>query len=92
MNLESNARDRLEYLLGKSRLASITKSEENELRNILCKVTPSSKDLDLDAVIRLGLLLTGARILITPEMQKKALGEVIGSSPLPRYKKSKVQR
>lgn len=59
MILEPSKKERLEYLLGKSRLEGISKSEEEDLRNVLSDVTPSSKDLSLDELTHIGLLITG---------------------------------
>lgn len=69
MNLTSQEVERMEYLLGKSRLNHLTNKEEYVLRDLITKENPSAKDNSLDELIKLGLILVGFYIL------SKALGE-----------------
>jgi hypothetical protein len=69
MNLMPQEFERMQYLLGKSRLSYLTKNEESELRYLIVKENPSANDSSLDDVVKLGLILIGLYIL------SKALGE-----------------
>lgn len=69
MNLTPQEVERMEYLLGKSRLSYLTKKEEYVLRDLIAKENPSAKDNSLDDLIKLGLILVGLYIL------SKALSE-----------------
>ncbi len=69
MNLTPQDVERMEYLLGKSRLSYLTKKEESILRDLIVKENPSAKDNSLDELIKLGLILVGLYVL------SKALGE-----------------
>ncbi len=69
MNLTPQDVERMEYLLGKSRLSYLTKKEEYVLRDLIAKENPSAKDNSLDELIKLGLILVGLYIL------SKALSE-----------------
>jgi hypothetical protein len=63
MNLTPQEVERMEYLLGKSRLSYLTKEEEYILRDLITKENPSAKDNSLDELIKLGLILVGLYIL-----------------------------
>ncbi|VVB56160.1 Uncharacterised protein [uncultured archaeon] len=63
MNLTSQEVERMEYLLGKSRLSYLTKKEESILRDLIVKENPSAKDNSLDDLIKLGLTLVGLYVL-----------------------------
>ncbi len=69
MNLTPQELERMEYLLGKSRLNHLTTQEEYSLRNLIAKENPSAKNNSLDDLIKLGLILVGLYIL------SKALSE-----------------
>jgi len=69
MNLTPQEVQRMEYLLGKSRLSHLTNKEEYVLRDLITKENPSAKDYSLDEIIKLGLILVGLYIL------SKALSE-----------------
>ena len=69
MNLTPQEVERMEYLLGKSRLYHLTNNEEYVLRDLIAKENPSAKDNSLDELIKLGLILVGLYIL------SKALSE-----------------
>ncbi len=63
MNLTPQEVERMEYLLGKSRLSYLTKKEDSVLRYLIAKENPSAKDSPMDDLIKLGLILVGLYIL-----------------------------
>lgn len=69
MNLTPQEFERMEYLLGKSRLSYLTKKEESILRSLIAKENSSAENSSLDDLIKLGLILVGLYIL------SKALSE-----------------
>lgn len=69
MNLTPQEYERMEYLLGKSRLSYLTKKEESILRSLIAKENSSAENSSLDDLIQLGLALVGLHIL------SKALSE-----------------
>ncbi len=69
MNLTPQEFERMEYLLGKSRLSYLTKKEEIILRSLIAKENSSANDSSPDDLIKLGLILVGLYIL------SKALSE-----------------
>ncbi|HLB69667.1 MAG TPA: hypothetical protein VJJ51_01340 [Candidatus Methanoperedens sp.] len=69
MNLTHQEAERMEYLLGKSRLSYLNREEESELRYLVTKENPSAKDGSMDELIKLGLILVGLYFL------SKALSE-----------------
>lgn len=69
MNLTPQEFEKMEYLLGKSRLSYLTKKEESILRSLIAKENSSAEDSSLDELIKLGLFLVGLYIL------SKALSE-----------------
>ncbi len=69
MNLTPQEVERMEYLLGKSRLNHLTSQEQYALRDLIAKENPSAKDNSLDELIKFGLILVGLYIL------SKALSE-----------------
>ena len=69
MNLTTQEFERMEYLLGKSRLSYLTKKEESILRSLIAKENSSAENSSLDDLIQLGLILVGLYIL------SKALSE-----------------
>lgn len=69
MNLTHQEAERMEYLLGKSRLSYLNREEESELRYLITKENPSAKDISMDELIKLGLILVGLYFL------SKALSE-----------------
>lgn len=68
MNVTYKEAQRMEYLLGKSRLSYLNK-EESELCSLISKENPSAKDSSIDELIKLGLILVGFYFL------SKALSE-----------------
>ncbi len=69
MNLTPQEFERMEYLLGKSRLIYLTKKEESILRSLIAKENPSANESSTDELIKLGLILVGLYFL------SKALSE-----------------
>lgn len=69
MNLTPQEAERMQYLLGKSRLSYLTKKEESELRYLISRENPLAKDSSMDELIKLGLILVGIYFL------SKALSE-----------------
>lgn len=69
MNLTPQEFERMEYLLGKSRLSYLTKKEESILRSLIAKENSLAENSSLDDLIKLGLILVGLYIL------SKALSE-----------------
>jgi len=69
MNVTYQEAQRMEYLLGKSRLSYLNREEESELRFLITKENPSAKDSSIDELIKLGLILVGFYFL------SKALSE-----------------
>ena len=69
MNLTPQEFERMEYLLGKSRLSYLTKKEESISRSLIAKENSLAENSSLDDLIKLGLILVGLYIL------SKALSE-----------------
>lgn len=69
MTLTNQDFEKMEYLLGKSRLNYLTKKEESVLRSLIGKENSSAEDSSMDDLIKLGLILVGLYLL------SKALSE-----------------
>jgi len=69
MNVTPQEIERMEYLLGKSRLSYLTKKDESVLRSLIAKENSSADDSSLDDLIKFGLIIVGLYIL------SKALSE-----------------
>jgi hypothetical protein len=63
MNLTLQEIERMEYLLGKSRLSYLTHEDETELRCLVVREQPLVKDSSIEKVIERGLILVGLYIV-----------------------------
>ncbi len=70
MNLTPQEINRMEYLLGKFRLSSLTHHEKSELRYLISKEQPLAKNSPLDELIERGLILVGLYTLIKTLSEK----------------------
>ncbi len=59
MTLSIAEYDRMQYLLGKSRVSSLTLFEQNELRKYIEREQPNAQNVSIDDLIALGLIIVG---------------------------------
>ena len=65
MTLSPSEYQRLQYLLGKQQVQHwLDPGEQTELRSLLRHENPQMADADWDALVKFGLLLLGAYLLI----------------------------
>lgn len=55
--------NRMQFLLGKSKYETLSYMEQNELRSLISKEQPSAKNISMDDLIKMGLILVGIYIL-----------------------------
>jgi len=55
--------ERVEYLLGKSKVQGIDALEGEELRNYIIREYPAATKFSMEEIIKLGLLMVGVRLL-----------------------------
>jgi hypothetical protein len=53
----------MQYLLGKSKYAPLSQSEQNELRSYIVKERPEAQNKSIDDLIALGLIIAGLYLL-----------------------------
>ena len=63
MSLTNSEFNKLEYLLGKSRVEKLSSDEELKLRELILIEQPSAEDNSLDELIKIGLILVGIYLL-----------------------------
>ena len=63
MNLTLQEFERMEYLLGKSRLSYLTQEDETELRCLIMKEQPLVKCSSIEELIERGLLIVGLHVV-----------------------------
>ena len=77
MTLSTQEFERVEWLLGKSLVAGIEPSEENELRVLITKENPSASNLPKKDLIETGLVFVGMSLLVS-RLDAKALWNEAG--------------